>query len=123
VRARWIVLIVIASNLVLLAVMLAVVFGVRAHDRQYRFDLAKWHTEEPGDCNDEQRRPMIDDLAKNYLRAGITRDSVRFLLGEPAYKESPRVWVYDTGLLVSDCVHFTVVFEGNKLVDWTHRQK
>lgn len=111
-------LLVVASNLF----TLALVFGLRAYDEHYRFDVAKWHAESAGDCDDDHRRQMVEDLDANYLRIGMTEASVRFLLGQPTYKESPRVWSYDTGLIVSDCFHLVVVFDepGGQLVEWSH---
>ena len=120
-RARWVVFLVVASNLI----TLAIVFGVRAYDEHYRFDIAKWRANAPGDCNDNYRRQMVEDLSENYLRVGMSPGNVRWLLGPPEYVETfrgNRQWIYDTGVIVSDCLSLVVRFgrEGRRVTEWHH---
>jgi hypothetical protein len=120
-RTRWVVLLVLATNLL----TLAIVFGVRWYDDNYRFDAAKWHARQPGDCNDEHRWHMVEDLGENYLDVGMTRADVLWLLGPPDLVEEapggPRALLgWDTGLLASDCEYFYVNFGrgGKTVVEW-----
>ena len=120
-RARWVVLVVIASNLVTLGIVL----GVRWHGDTYRFNVAKWHAAKPGFCNDGFRRDMVGDLVSGgYLRVGMSRAEVIWLLGPPDYTNTERpttVSGWDTGVVdVSTCTEFLVDFgpKGQRVVDW-----
>jgi hypothetical protein len=122
VRARWVVLLLVASNLLTLAIVL----GTRWYDERHSFDVAKWRARLPGNCNDNHREKMVDDLSENYLKVGMTRADVLWLLGPPdTSREAPeleRVLVgWDTGLEVSDCRYFHVNFGpgGRTVVGWT----
>jgi hypothetical protein len=123
VRARWIVLLVVASNLL----TLAIVAGVRWYDERRSFDAAEWHARLPGDCNDDHREEMVEDLAERYLQVGMTRADVEWLLGPPDTShetaEADRLLLgWDTGLEGSDnCKYFRVNFggRGQTVVEWT----
>jgi hypothetical protein len=121
-RARWVVLLVVASNLL----TLAIVFGTHWYVEEHSFDAAKWHARLPGDCNDDHREKMVDDLAENYLEVGMDRSDVLFLLGLPdTNQETPdgsRVLNgWDTGRSASECDYFRVNFarDGRIVVGWS----
>jgi hypothetical protein len=122
-RTRWVVLLVVASNLL----TLAIVFGTRWYDERHSFDVAKWHARLPGDCNDDHREKMVDDLADNYLEVGMKRVDVEWLLGPPDISQEAReadrlLLGWDTGLRGSDnCTYFRVNFggRGQTVVEWT----
>jgi hypothetical protein len=119
--ARWVVVLVIGSNLL----TLGIVFGVRWHDDTYRFNVAKWHAAKPGFCKDSHRQDMVGDLAKgSYLRVGMPRAEVIWLLGLPDYTNTEKpttVSGWDTGVVdASSCAEFLVDFgpKGQRVVDW-----
>jgi hypothetical protein len=121
-RARWVVLLVVASNLL----TLAIVFGARWYDDRHSFDAAKWHARLPGDCNDDHREKMVDDLAENYLEVGMARSDVLWLLGPPDSGQEASGAVrqllgWDTGIEASDCRYFFVNFGpgGRTVVEWS----
>ena len=121
VRARWVVLLVVASNLL----TLAIVFGARWYDERHSFDAVKWHARLPGDCNDDHRRKMVDDLAENYLEVGIARSDVEWLLGPPDSSQEAEgatrlLLGWDIGVVASDCKYFYVNFGpgGRTVVAW-----
>jgi hypothetical protein len=121
-RARWVVLLVVASNLL----TLAIVSGTRWYDERHSFDTAKWHARLPGDCNDDHREKMVNDLAESYLEVGMARSDVLFLLGLPdTNQEAPdgsRVLNgWDIGRGGSDCDYFFVNFGpgGRTVVGWS----
>jgi hypothetical protein len=120
-RARWVALLVIGSNLVTLGIVL----GVRWHDDTYRFNVAKWHAAKPGFCNDGFRQDMVGDLVSGgYLRVGMPRAEVIWLLGPPDYTNTEKpttVSGWDTGGFgASTCTEFLVDFgpNGQRVVDW-----
>lgn len=121
-RARSVVLLVLASNLL----TLAIVFGARWYEERSSFDVAKWHARLPGDCNDDHREEMVDDLAENYLQVGMSRADV---LGPadtsdeaPDGSRTLRGW--DTGRDTSGCRYFYVNFgPGDRtVVEWSRRE-
>jgi hypothetical protein len=121
-RARLVVLLVVVSNLL----TLAIVFGTQWYAERHSFDVAKWHARQPGDCNDDHREKMVDDLADDYLEVGMARSDVLFLLGIPdTNQEAPdgsRVLSgWDTGITGSDCDLFFVNFGpgGRTVVEWS----
>jgi hypothetical protein len=121
-RTRWVVLLVVASN----TLTLAIVFGARWYDDRHSFDAAKWHARLPGDCNDDHREKMVDDLAENYLEVGMTRADVEWLLGPPdSGDEAPvaerALLGWDIGITGSDCDLFFVNFGpgGRTVVGWS----
>jgi hypothetical protein len=121
-RVRFVVLLVVASNLL----TLAIVFGALWLGERRAFDAARWHARLPGDCNDDHRRPMTDDLAENYLEVGMGRADVEWLLGEPDTNQEPpggeRVLLgWDTGREASGCRYFYVNFGpgGKTVVEWS----
>ena len=122
-RARWVVLLVVASNLL----TLAIVFGTRWYSERYSFDVAKWHARLPGDCNDDHRERMTDDLRENYLEIGMSRADVLWLLGPPDFSqealEGERTLLgWDTGMRASDCRYFYVNFgRGDTVVEFSPR--
>lgn len=67
---------------------------------------------------------MVGDLASgSYLRVGMPRAEVIWMLGEPDYTNIEKpcpVSGWDTGSNVSDCTEFLVVFgpNGQRVVDW-----
>jgi hypothetical protein len=122
VRARWVVLLVVGSNLV----TLAIVFGTRWYVEQHSFDVAKWHARLPGDCNDDYRKKMVDDLGKKYLQVGMARADVEWLLGPPDTSQrtpggSRTLLGWDTGITASDCDYFFVNLggRGQTVVEWS----
>ena len=125
-RVRSVVLLVVASNLL----TLAIVFSTRWYDEQSSFDVAKWHARLPGDCNDDHREQMVDDLAESYLEVGMTRVDVQWLLGPPDTSqeaaEADRLLLgWDIGLRGSDnCSYFRVEFggRGQTVVEWSRRE-
>jgi hypothetical protein len=121
-RTRWVVLLVLASNLLTAAVVL----GVGWYQERRAFDAAKWHARLPGDCNDDHRRRMTNDLAESYLEVGMSRADVLWLLGEPdTSDEAPggerTLLAWDTGSDGSDCSYFYVNFGpgGRTVVEWS----
>jgi hypothetical protein len=108
-RARWVVLLVVASNLL----TLAIVFGTRWYGERHSFDVAEWHARLPGDCNDDHREQMVDDLSENYLQVGMARTDVEWLLGPPdTSSEAPdgsrTLLGWDVGRSGSACDYFYV---------------
>lgn len=116
-RARWVVLLVLATNLF----TLALVFGVRAYDEHYDFDAAEWIAEKPGDCTESHRRQMVEDLDARILRIGLTTESVQAILGRPDFKIANE-WYYETGIVISDCETLALSFDGprGQLIEWSH---
>jgi hypothetical protein len=121
-RSRWVVLLVVASNLL----TLAIVFGTRWYDERHSFDVATWHARLPGDCNDDHREKMVDDLAQNYLEVGMSRADVEWLLGPPdsgdeAPGASRTLLGWDIGIRGSECDYFFVNLGpgGRTVVGWS----
>jgi hypothetical protein len=120
--ARWVVVLVIGSNLLTLGIVL----GLQWRDETNRFNVAKWHAAKPGFCNDAFRRDMVGDLASGgYLKVGMPRAEVIWMLGLPDYTNTERpttVSGWDTGAVdTSTCTEFLVDFgpAGRRVVDWS----
>jgi hypothetical protein len=125
VRARWVVLLLVLSNLLTLALVL----GFLWYDERRSFDVAAWHSRLPGDCNDDHRAKMVDDLAEGYLRVGMSRADVGWLLGPPDSSQEAEggarlLLGWDVGIDASDCKYFYVNFGpgGRTVVEWSRSE-
>jgi hypothetical protein len=120
-RTRWVVLLVVASNVL----TLAIVFGTRWYDRGAQLRRREWHARLPGDYNDDHCDKMVDDLAENYVEIGMARADVLWLLGPPDSGQEAsgarQLLGWDTGIEASDCRYFYVNFGpgGRTVVEWS----
>ena len=119
-------LLVVATSLLTLAIVL----GMNWYAERNSFDVAKWHARLPGDCNDDHREKMVDDLADNYLEVGMSRTDVQWLLGPPDLSQeaadADRLLLgWDIGLRGSDnCIYFRVNLAGRDqtVVEWSRSE-
>jgi hypothetical protein len=75
-----------ACALVLVLVSAAALLRARDAPTGRRFDPAAWRASAVSSLGYSPRSRMVDDLVRNRLKAGMSRDAVYSLLGEPDYR-------------------------------------
>jgi hypothetical protein len=66
------------------------------NDRTFEEEI--WHAYHNSLDSDNPRGNMADDLRKNHLRRGMTKEQVIELLGEPDFEKSSKVLKYNLGM-------------------------